>query len=315
MRILTFGRGVIATIYGQALDAAGHDVEFYVRPGRAAEYGDTVEMDVIDARSRPLGRRMRHTYDTRLRESLNKHDGFDLIVLSVGHHHLADAAKFLASRLGSATVLVLGNVWGELTAAVAPLPADRVVFGFPQAGGGFGDDGVLRGALMSSIVIGTAGEVSTTRQQQIFAAFRDARLALRRHSDIQGWLWLHFLADAAMFDQALRSGSLAAMIGDRRAFRDAFLTARELLPLLGALGVDPRRHRIATMPFRFPRATAALVAWATRAMPIAQRSLAAHTDPRTTEALAVLDDAMREARRLGLSTPRLDRPRERAPLT
>lgn len=315
MRILMFGRGVIATIYGQALDAAGHEVEFYVRPGRAAEYGDTVEMDVIDARSRPLGRRRRHTYRTYLRESLDERDSFDLIVLSVGHHHLADAAEFLASRLGSATVLVLGNVWGELTAAVAPLPADRVVFGFPQAGGGFDGDGVLRGALMSSIVVGATGDVSTRRQQQIVAAFRDARLSLRRQSDIQGWLRLHFLADAGMFDQALRTGSLAAMIGDRRAFRDAFLTTRELLPLLAARGVDPRRHRIATLPFRFPGPTATLVAWATRAMPIAQRSLAAHTDPRTTEALAVLDDAMREARTLGLSTPRLDRPRERAPLT
>ena len=35
MRILMFGRGVIATIYGRVLHAAGHDVEFYVRPGRA----------------------------------------------------------------------------------------------------------------------------------------------------------------------------------------------------------------------------------------------------------------------------------------
>jgi pyruvate-formate lyase len=49
MRILMLGRGVIATIYGQALQHSGHHVDHLVRPGRAAEYGDTVQTDVIDA--------------------------------------------------------------------------------------------------------------------------------------------------------------------------------------------------------------------------------------------------------------------------
>jgi nucleoside-diphosphate-sugar epimerase len=136
MRILMFGRGVISTIYGRVLHAAGHDVEFYVRPGRAAEYGDDVQLDWIDGRRKPLGRRVRESFRTTLRESLDPGDGFDLIVLSVGHHRLAEAAAFLAPRLGSATVLVFGNLWEEPLTAVAPLPAERLVFGFPQAGGG-----------------------------------------------------------------------------------------------------------------------------------------------------------------------------------
>ncbi|WNY33991.1 hypothetical protein Q9Q99_19860 [Curtobacterium flaccumfaciens] len=59
MRILMLGRGVIATIYGQALQHSGHHVDHLVRPGRAAEYGDTVQTDVIDGRRGPLGRRTR----------------------------------------------------------------------------------------------------------------------------------------------------------------------------------------------------------------------------------------------------------------
>ena len=62
MRILMFGRGVIATIYGRVLHAAGHDVEFYVRPGRAAEYGQEVTLDWIDGRRKPLGRRVRESF-------------------------------------------------------------------------------------------------------------------------------------------------------------------------------------------------------------------------------------------------------------
>ncbi|MFF9563261.1 ketopantoate reductase family protein [Leifsonia sp. NPDC014704] len=307
MRILMFGRGVIATIYGHALQAAGHQVEFYVRPGRIAQYGDTVRLDVIDGRRKPFGRRVREPYRTPLRETLDATDGFDLIVLSVGHHHLAEAAAFLAPRLGAATVLVLGNVWEEPLAAVAPLPADRVVLGFSQAGGGFDEDGVLRGAMMSSIIIGTTETTPTPREREVFAAFELADLTIRQEKDIRGWLWLHFIADAGMFDQALRSGSLADMIGDRRAFHDALLTTRELLPLVEARGVDLGRHRTGTIPFRRPRLVATAMAWATKLVPIARRSLAAHTDPHAPEARAVLDDTMREARRLGIPTPRLER--------
>jgi 2-dehydropantoate 2-reductase len=66
MRILMFGRGVIATIYGQALHDAGHDVEFYVRPGRAAEYGPEVHTDVIDARRTARDQRVRGAFPIRL---------------------------------------------------------------------------------------------------------------------------------------------------------------------------------------------------------------------------------------------------------
>lgn len=307
MRILMFGRGVIATIYGRVLQAAGHDVEFYVRPGRVAEYGDMVQVDVIDGRHKPFGRRVRESYRTTLRESLDETHGFDLIVLSVGHHQLADVAAFLAPRLGIATVLVFGNVWAEPLTAVAPLPADRVVFGFPQAGGGYDDAGVLRGAMMPSVVIGTVGASPQPPVQEIVTAFRQAGLTVRQQNDMRGWLWLHFIADAGMFNQALRIGSLANMIGDRRAFRDAFLTTRELIPVLTARGVDLGQHRMAMILYRHPLLAATMIAWATRLIPIAQRSLAAHTDPHAAEARAVLDDTMREAHRLRIPTPRLDR--------
>lgn len=307
MRILMFGRGVIATIYGRVLHAAGHEVEFYVRPGRRAEYGDEVQLDWIDGRRKPFGRRVRESFRTPLREAIDPGDGFDLVVLSVGHHRLAEAAALLAPRLGTATVLVFGNLWEEPLTSVAPLPADRLVFGFPGAGGGFREDGMLWGAMLPSVIVGTAEASPTPREQKVLTAFRQAGLAVRQEKDMRGWLWLHFIADAGMFDQAIRSGSLANMIGDRRAMRDAFLTTRELLPVLEARGVDLHRHRSATLPFRRPRLVGTASGWATAVIPIAQRSLAAHTDPHAAEARAVLDDTLREARRLKIPTPRLER--------
>jgi len=306
MRVLMFGRGVISTIYAHALQDAGHDVEFHVREGRAEQYGDEVVMDLLDARRTPLGRQSRNVVRTRLRESFGPSDAFDLVVLSVGHHHLSAASEYIAPRLGDATVLVLGNVWDEPLAAVAPIPASQILFGFPQAGGGFDDAGVLHGAVMRTVILGTSGTAPVAREIAVRNLFRQAGFVVREEKDIRGWLWLHFIADVGMHAQGRRYGGLANMVGDRQAFRDAFLIGRELLPVLEARGVDLRRHRSAVLPFRLPAQTSAVIAWASTRFRIARVSLEAHTDPDAPEPQAVLRDGSRDARRLGIPTPRLD---------
>jgi 2-dehydropantoate 2-reductase len=306
MRVLMFGRGVIATIYGQALEASGHDVQFYVRPGRAAEYGAVVQTDIIDVRRKGRERHLRGSFTARLRESIEPTDDFDVVILSVGHHRLAEAAAYLAPRIGQATVLVFGNVWDEPLAAVAPLPADQIVFGFPQGGGGFADDGVLHGALLRSVIIGRAGSTPTSRERGVHTLFQQAGFRVREELDMRGWLLIHFVADAGMFAQGLYSGGLVGMIGDRRAFREALLTSHELLPLLWARNVDGRRHRSALLPYRLSGLVAPAMAAATRHVPLAQVSLAAHTNPYAPEALAVLSDTLQEARRLSIPAPRLE---------
>lgn len=300
-----FGRGVIATIYGEALRQAAHDVEFYVRPGRAAQYGESVEADVVDVRRGRRDRRVRQAYPVRLRESLDADDGFELVVLSVPHQRLREAAEFLAPRIGSATVLVFGNVWQEARDAVAPLPEEQVVFGFPQAGGGFAEDGTLRGVLMRSVIVGRSGATASPRESAVRAALQQAGFRVREEVDMRGWLMIHFAADAGMFAQGVHSGSLAAMIGDRRAFRGALITARELLPVLTDRGVDLRRHRLALLPYELPTLTAAAMAWVTARSASARLSLAAHTDSGADEPRAVLRDALEEARRRGIAAPRL----------
>ncbi|MGI5499091.1 ketopantoate reductase family protein [Lentzea sp. CA-135723] len=306
MKILLFGRGVIATVYGWTLQRAGHEVEFYVRPGRAATYGDAVDLDLIDARRRPTGTRVVERWPVRLREELPADHDFDLIVLSVSHHRLAEAAAFLAPRLGNATVLVFGNVWADLEVAVAPLPLDRVAWGFPQAGGGF-RDGVLRGAILPRPIFGTTGRPPTQRELAVRQVFRDAGFRPREHPDLRGWLWIHFVSDAGMFVQGLRLGSLADLVGRRDALREAMLVGRELLPLVEARGVDLRRHRASTLRYRLPAWLVATgLAWAVSHVALARLSLEAHDDPGAAEPREVCRDTLAEARRLGVAVPRLE---------
>ncbi|SDP88195.1 ketopantoate reductase family protein [Lentzea jiangxiensis] len=307
MKILMFGRGAIATFYGWALHEAGHDVEFYVRPGRAAAYGNSVELDLLDTRRSLRGRRVVRQWPVRLREELPADHDFDLIVLSLPHHRLAEAAAFLAPRVGNATVLVFGNLWSDPPTAVSPLPLDRVAWGFPQAGGGFGEDGVLRGALLPTVFFGTLGTPPTPREQAVRQLFGRAGFRLLERPDFTSWLRIHFVFNAALHSQGLKHGSLAGLLGARDALREALLVGRELLPLLEASGVDLRSHRGGVLPFRLPTwLVAPLLSWVITHFPAARVNFEAQSDPTAAEPREICRDTLAEARRWGVPTPRLE---------
>jgi 2-dehydropantoate 2-reductase len=308
VKVLFVGRGVIASVYGWALGNAGHEVEFLVRPGRARHYGHRLRLSLLDTRRRLGGSRVEETWPVILRESLEPGHDVDVIVVSVGHHRLRSAVATIAPQLGGATALIFGNVWEEPETAVAPLPLERVAWGFPQTGGGFDAEGVLHAALMRKVLFGTLDGAPTTREHEVRELFAGAGLGITERPDMRGWLWAHAVADAGMFASAFRLGSMTAMIGRREAFREAVLTTRELLPLLAARGVELRRHRAFTAGYRAPAPLiAAAMATATARVPLAQISLAAHTDAFAEEPVELVRDVLAEARRLGVPTPRLDR--------
>lgn len=305
MKILMFGRGVIAAMCGWALERAGHEVEFYVRPGRAAEYGSSIDLDLRDLRA--WGRRVVENWPVRYREELEPDHGFDLIVLSVQHYRLAEAAAFLAPRVGKATVLVFGNIWSEPLDAIGDRPVDQVAWGFPQAGGGFGEDGVLRGMILPFAGFGTLGAPPSERERTVRQVFRDAGFRLREQPDFRGWLWVHFASDAGLHSQGVRVGSLSSLAKSRGDLREGLLAVRELLPLLEARGVDLRRHRGGTLLFRAPTwLTARVLVWLLAHFAPARVSFEAHSDPDAREPREICRDALAEARRLGVPAPRLE---------
>ncbi|MFC3996174.1 ketopantoate reductase family protein [Nocardiopsis sediminis] len=306
MRILMFGRGVVAAVYGWALAGAGHDVEFYVRPGRANAYGESMDVDILDSRRKGRDRHVREAWSPRYCEELAPEHDFDLIVLSVPHDRLPGAIEFLSTRIGNATVLMFSNMWEEPLDVVAPLPLGQVAWGFPQGGGGYDDTGRLRAALIPGVLFGSFNEALTERELAARGAFRQAGFRVREQADIRGWLLLHTAAGASLYSQALRHGTMADLIGNMAALREAMLVGRELLPVVEARGVDLRRHWPATLPYRLPSwLPAAALSLANRTVPIVHRTFEAHADPDAEEPRVVCRDVLAEARRLGVPTPGL----------
>lgn len=240
MNILMFGRGVINTQYGWALEKAGHNVSFYVRSGRMADYGDTVTLNIYDAR-KSMFKPLNEVWKIKMIEELDADYSYDLIVVSVQHYQLSGVMEVLAGKVGNATVLVFNNFWDEPETMVAKLPKDQIVWGFPRAGGGFGSKGELNGTLFDSFIIGTFGTELTSRAKQVLHHFNAAGFKPVIYKDFRSYLFTHFAFNAALHPENLKSRAGIALPGEMvksRYWKNVILNYEELLPLLKARNVD-----------------------------------------------------------------------------
>jgi len=305
MKILMFGRGVISVLYGWALEQAGHTVEFYVRPGRAAQYGPTVRLQILDARRSILGKRVNESWALHMREDLPADHGYDLILVSVQHYHFEDAAAFLGPRAGTATVLIFNNLWVEPQQAASPLSAAHLAWGFPGAGGGFGSDGVLRGALSGKITFGAFLTDPSPRELAVRELFGKAGFAIVEQRDFRSFLFVHFAFACAVETEALKAGSMARAFASGIHRRDAILNMRELVPLLAARSVDLKDQSGYLAPFRLPTwLLGPMIGLAPKLVPLVRVLLDSHSN--MEELRSTCRDVLTEARRLGVKLPRLE---------
>lgn len=304
MKILMFGRGVISVLYGWALEKAGHTVEFYVRPGRAAQYGPAVALEMLDARRSINGEWVKERWAIRMREELPADHDYDLVILSVQHYRFEEAAAFLGSRAGKATVLVFNNLWIEPQEAASSFPAEQLAWGFPQAGGGFGDDGVLRGALFGKVFFGTFLSDPSPRELAARELFTKAGFGVVEQRDFRSWLFVHFALNCGMQTEVLKAGSMPRMFASGSHLRDMILNMRELVPLLAARGVDLKNQSIYLAPFRLPTwLLGPVMGLAPKLLRPLRVVLESHAN--MEELRSTCRDVLTEARRMNVNLPRL----------
>ena len=214
MKILMFGRGVISTQYGWALEKAGHTVEFYVRPGRIAEYGNAVALNILDGRVGFRGKAIKESWPVTLKEDIPENHNYDLIIVSVKHTQFKEAVDFLSSKIGNATVLIFNNFWNEPLKETALLPQDQLVWGFPGAGGEFNHEGVLNGAFLKRVTFGTFNTKLTERDKTVRNLFYTSGFKIAEQNDIRSYLFIHFAVNAGMHSQSLKMDSITEAVNN-----------------------------------------------------------------------------------------------------
>jgi len=309
MKILMFGRGVISTQYGWALERAGHDVEFYVRPGRKAEYGSTVSLNVYDARKSIRGKLIQEIWPITMIEDFNAHHDYDLIFVSVQHYHFTKVAAFLAGKIGNATVLIFNNFWDEPLEQVANLPAAQLVWGFPQAGGGFDNKGVLNGTIMGSITLGSFGTELSERAVAVMNLFASAGFKSKVIKDFRSWLFGHFVMNAALHIETMKAGSsMLEAFQSTKHWKNVQANGKELITLLNARNVDTKKSPDLIMFSIPPRLMSFGMRLVVKYLPPLKQIFTGHSNREETNSYA--RDVMDMAEKMNINLPRYEANKE-----
>lgn len=233
LKILFYGAGVLGSLYAARLRGAGHDVSVLARGRRLEELREhgVVLRDVVTGEQAV----------TRVGvvERLAPGDDYDLVVVIVRKDQLPSVLPALAKNRSTPDVLFMLNNASGPSQMVDALGKERVILGFPGAGG-WRDGHVVRYLLgpswlqkMQPAVFGELDGGASPRLGRIMAAFRGAGFSVAASPNMDAWLKTH-----ASVVVPLASAVHAAGGNVRRLSRTPealVLTARAIQENLGVL--------------------------------------------------------------------------------
>lgn len=267
MEILIVGVGVIGTVYGAHLGAAGHVVHVLSHPPRT----DRVSTAGLAARDVVSGHRTETAAQVVSTAEANR---YDLVLVAVCYDQIARACDQLTGLRGAPTVLFFGNNPGGRSAMPRPAIGD-VRLGFPGVGG------VLRDRIAEYVRIRQqptalqAGAGSCV--DELGQTLRQRGFGVQRVTDMDGWLTYHAAFIACVAAALYRCGNDASQLGrDRTALRLMCAATTEAFAALRREGVAGLPRNLAVLHSR-PLRTVAVRYWArTMRSPAGELCFAAH---------------------------------------
>jgi 2-dehydropantoate 2-reductase len=186
VKIIVYGAGVIGTLYAARLQEGGHCVTVVARGQRLADirrYGLVLEDIVGHGRS---------TTRVDTIERVDPNDQYDIALISVRRDQVASVVpEFTTNHRIPILIFMLNNPTGTTDLAQA-LGRDRVLLGFPGAGG-TRDGHVVRYAMIAQqpTTLGELGGRRTARLRELVEMFRQSGFRTTTSRDMDAWLKAH----------------------------------------------------------------------------------------------------------------------------
>ena len=231
MRMLMFGAGVLGTFYGAKLSASGNNVTVLARGRRAAQ----ARADGLVVEERGHG-----TLRVRVSviEVLERDEAYEYVLVFVRNNQVESVLPALAASTATPNVVFMYNNAAGPQRLIDALGSQRVVLGFPGAGGEQAEDGMVRATVvMSAIQRTTLGELdgsASPRVRVLAGVLRQAGFPTAVSHDMDAGLKTHVaivspIADAfydAGGDMKALAESRPSVVAMVRAIRTAFAALR-----------------------------------------------------------------------------------------
>lgn len=303
MRVLVFGPGVIGSLIAGRLAGAGHDVDVLGRGARLA-----------DIRAR--GVRLRHmrsgdelTARVGAVDALDPDAAYDWILVTLRADQVPAALPVVGSNRATPAVMIMSNRAAGYDAWSDAVGAERLVAGFPGAGG-YIEDGVVHYSIAPKLVQPTTiGELDGRRSERIdalAAALRGAGLPVAVHGDMDAWQRYHVAwIGVFMLAGLVADGDPDAIVADKALRVKLVRAVREGFAVLDRLGfaLTPRSLRMWTA---LPIGWVAYILGRIANRPDMRTTLEKQGGAQLGEARVVNAEIKALSARAGIRTPNLD---------
>ncbi len=301
MKILIYGAGVLGSLYAAKLQAVGEEVWLLARGQRLAdlrEQGLVLEDETTGQRT-----------TTRLHfvDNLAPEDWYDLVIVLMRKNQVEAILPALAQNRRISTILFMVNNAAGADAWAQALGRERVLLGFPGAGGG--RDGHVVRYILSRSQPTSLGELDgqiTPRLQALATVFEMAGFPVALQTRMEAWLKTH----VALVSPVANALYMAGGDNDRLAHtRDGLVllvrAVREGFRVLRALGTPITPARLQLLEW-MPEPL--LVAFLERRLPTRQSELmlARHANAARDEMQQIADEFQVLAESANVPTPAIN---------
>ncbi len=246
MKTLIYGAGPLGSLYAHRLIQAGKDVTILARGQR---------YDWIQANGLALVNEMTGAKEesrAQVVDELRAEDEYDLVIVLIRKNKLSPVFKILAANTCIKNILFMGNNALGFDEYVERLPVEKVLLGFPSAGGGVNEhvihyaDREKPKGKRRAVTLGEIDGETRDRTQAIKSLFETAGIPVDLTQDIDGWLKYHVALISPLVNALYKHGcDNYALTKDKATMRAMVRAAKEGGRVLHALGYTKRQ------PFQF----------------------------------------------------------------
>ena len=253
MKVLVYGSGPIGRWLALRLHEAGKDVTLLARNDTYRKLKQD-GISLVDGFSYE-----RQTAQAKIVDRLAPEDQYDLIIVAMRKSSRLEICPVLSQNKHLKNVLFLGNDISGFRNYCDHLPEEKILLGFPNAGGGWdGEDLIFvdaekPGGKRDGLWIGELDGSIRSRTREIKRLFESAGLPVSLETDIEGWLKYHFAFIGPTTGLIIKNnGDLQAAGADKPGIRKYVLACREAGNVLRNVGFKKRQPPIFNIYYWLP---------------------------------------------------------------